>query len=60
MIALRLQGPDDVAELIEALVLAADACEDQAPALAARRRAFADALGDGLDALPSPTLREDT
>ncbi|WP_433893062.1 hypothetical protein [Streptomyces sp. CA-111067] len=54
MISLRLPAAADLAELVDALLAAADVCEDRAPELAARRRALADDLGDGLDALPQP------
>lgn len=55
MIILRLPGPDDLAEVIDSLLDAADACEGHAPHLAAKRRDLAHALGDGLDALPQTT-----
>lgn len=54
MIAIRLPAPDDVAELVDALLAAATACEPHAPELARRRRALADQLGDALDNLPRP------
>lgn len=58
MIALRLSSPDDVAEIVECLLIGADQVEGHAPELAAVRRHLAHALGDGLDALPqsSPAL----
>ena len=59
MIAIRLPSADDAAEVIEALLTAADACEHRAPDLAARRRALACDIGDALDQLPQPTTRED-
>lgn len=55
MISLRLPTPDDLAEIVDALLMAADACEHRAPVLAARRRALADQLGDALDHLPRTT-----
>ncbi|MEC3993975.1 hypothetical protein VSR01_10640 [Actinacidiphila sp. DG2A-62] len=54
MIRLLLPAADDVAELVDALLTAAEACEHHAPDLAARRRALADQLGDALDHLPRP------
>jgi hypothetical protein len=59
VICLLLPGADDVAELIDSLHDGADACEPHAPALAAKRRALANAIGDELDRLPRPTIRED-
>lgn len=60
MIALRLPAADDLAELVDALLTAADAVEHRAPELAARRRLLADDLGDALDQLPQPIpFRED-
>ncbi|MEU9777461.1 hypothetical protein [Streptomyces sp. NPDC047968] len=47
-------GTGDVAELVEALLVAADARDRSAPALAARWRDLADQLGDALDTLPRP------
>lgn len=60
MIALRLPGPDEAAEIVEALLVAADAVADHAPDLADRRRELAHDIGDALDTLPAPTTREDT
>jgi hypothetical protein len=54
VIRLYLPAADDVAELVDALLAAADACELRAPALAQKRRALADQLGDALDHLPTP------
>ncbi|MBP2583360.1 hypothetical protein J3A78_003838 [Streptomyces sp. PvR006] len=54
-VVLRLPGPDDVADLIEALHTAADAVEERAPELAAARRTLADSFGDELDRLPQPS-----
>lgn len=60
MISLRLPAADDLAELVDALLTAADADEHRAPELAARRRRLADDLGDALDQLPQPQpFRED-
>jgi hypothetical protein len=55
VIALWLPCADDVAELVDALLEAADTCQTRAPDIAARRRALADQLGDALDHLPQPT-----
>lgn len=60
MISLRLPAADDLAELVDALLTAADACEGHAPELAARRRELADELGDALDALPHPIPMPDS
>lgn len=54
MIRLLLPAADDVAELVDALLEAADTCQTRAPDLADRRRALADQLGDALDHLPQP------
>ena len=54
MIRLLVPAADDVAELIDALHAAADACADRAPDLARKRRALADQFVDALDALPRP------
>lgn len=58
MIRVHLPDPDDVAEVIECLLLGADACATHAPELAERRRRLAHDLGDGLDALPKPSPPE--
>ncbi|MGW2210148.1 hypothetical protein [Streptomyces sp. NPDC001781] len=50
----------DVAEVIECLLVGADHCSDHAPELAEQRRAIAHRLGDALDQLPTPELREDS
>ncbi|MFS4107502.1 hypothetical protein [Streptomyces sp. PD-S100-1] len=56
---LRLPGgAQDASELVEALLVAAQARETTAPQLAARWRRIADDIGDALDALPPP--RQDT
>lgn len=47
-------GTQDASELVEALLVAAQAREDTAPQLAARWRRIADNIGDALDALPPP------
>lgn len=53
-IVVRLTGPDDVSEIVDALLTAADARQAHAPELAARWRALAHNVGDALDALPTP------
>lgn len=58
MIDLRLTS-DDVAEIVDALHDGADACAPHAPALAAKRRALANAIGDALDQLPRPITMPD-
>jgi len=55
MIRLILPAADDAAEIIEALVAAAETRDGRAPAQAARWRQLADDLGDALDTLPCPT-----
>ncbi len=55
MIALRLPGPDDAAEIVDSLLKDAAILDAHAPALAARKRRLADAIGDALDRLPRPT-----
>lgn len=47
-------GTRDASELVEALLVAAQARETTAPELAARWRQLANDIGDGLDALPPP------
>lgn len=47
-------GTRDASEIVEALLVAAQAREDTAPELAARWRNLADSIGDSLDALPPP------
>ncbi|MGW3847148.1 hypothetical protein [Streptomyces fagopyri] len=57
---LRLPGGTrDASELVEALLVAAQARETTAPDLAARWRTLADHIGDGLDALPPPRQEHD-
>ncbi|MBQ1122604.1 hypothetical protein [Streptomyces sp. B15] len=54
-------GPGDVAEVVESLIVAADACEPTAPELADARRELAHRIGDALDTLPAAVPpREDT
>jgi hypothetical protein len=60
MIRLHLPAPDDLAECVEALLIAADSRDATAPGQAARWRGLAHDLGDALDALPRPTGLEDT
>ncbi|MCD7440278.1 hypothetical protein K4B79_18865 [Streptomyces lincolnensis] len=56
---LRLPGGTrDATELVEALLVAAQARETTAPELATRWRQLAHDIGDSLDALPPP--RQDT
>ncbi|MBK3631599.1 hypothetical protein ACGFNQ_02555 [Streptomyces asoensis] len=52
-------GTRDASELVEALLVAAQAREATAPELAARWRDLADSIGDGLDALPPPRQEHD-
>ncbi|MEU6496417.1 hypothetical protein ABZ890_39575 [Streptomyces sp. NPDC046984] len=52
-------GPGDVAEVIECLLVGAEHCAGYAPELAEHRRTLANQLGDALDALPAPTIREE-
>jgi hypothetical protein len=59
MIHLHLPAPDDLGEVVEALLIAADTRDASAPAQAARWRGLAHDLGDALDALPTPTTPED-
>jgi hypothetical protein len=59
VISLLLPAADDAAELVDALLTAADACEHRAPDLAARRRALAEDIGDALDNLPQPVTTEE-
>ncbi|MGQ4358531.1 hypothetical protein [Streptomyces sp. SAS_272] len=56
---LRLPGGTrDASEIVEALLVAAQARETTAPELATRWRRIADNIGDALDTLPPP--RQDT
>ena len=59
MIHLILPSADDLAELVEVLLVAADTRDDRAPAQAARWRSLAHDLGDALDTLPRPATTED-
>jgi hypothetical protein len=54
-LVVHLTGPDDLAEIVEALVTAAEAKEAYAPELADRWRNLANDFGDALDQLPTPT-----
>lgn len=58
MIILRLPAADDAAEIVEALLAAADSREVAAPPQAARWRQLACDMGDALDALPQPTTED--
>ncbi|MFE1329725.1 hypothetical protein [Streptomyces microflavus] len=52
---LRLPGgASEASEIVEALVVAAQARDTTAPKLAARWRQIADDIGDALDQLPAP------
>ena len=55
--ALQITGltAPDVAEVVNALLAAADTAEPHAPDLATRCRYLAHQLGDALDTLPAPT-----
>lgn len=53
-VVLRLSTADDVSEIVDALLTAADARGAHAPELAARWRTLAHDVGDALDQLPSP------
>ena len=57
-LVVRLRGPDDLGEIVEALLTAADAKEAEAPDVATRWRTLAHDVGDALDALPAPTTAE--
>ncbi|WP_199816860.1 hypothetical protein [Streptomyces sp. NBRC 110035] len=50
----RLESTDDLGEIVEALLTAADTRGGHAPAQAARWRTLACDLGDALDQLPTP------
>jgi hypothetical protein len=47
-------GPDEAAELVEALLAAADTRDEHAPTQATRWRTLADQIGDALEHLPTP------
>ncbi|MFF5984384.1 hypothetical protein ACFY78_36635 [Streptomyces olindensis] len=53
-VVVHLPGPDDLAEIVEALVTAAEAKEAHAPELADHWRNLANDIGDALDQLPTP------
>ncbi|MER8030662.1 DUF6248 family natural product biosynthesis protein [Streptomyces bauhiniae] len=53
-LAVLLPGPDDLAEVVDALLAAADGQEATSPGRAARWRQLAHGLGDALDRLPTP------
>lgn len=53
-IVVRLAAADDLSEIVDALLTAADTREGHAPELAARWRALAHDVGDALDHLPTP------
>jgi hypothetical protein len=57
---LILPGPDDAAEIVEALLTAAGTRDHHAPAQAARWRQLANDIGDALDTLPTPHAQEGT
>lgn len=59
MISLLLPAVDDLAEVVEALLTAADTRDRHAPTQARRWRALADEIGDALDTLPAPAGSED-
>ncbi|MFF1834157.1 hypothetical protein ACFVXE_08120 [Streptomyces sp. NPDC058231] len=46
-------GHDDVAEIVECLLLGSAHAAQGAPGLADRRRELADMIGDALDAVPT-------
>ncbi|WP_327421872.1 hypothetical protein OG763_15150 [Streptomyces sp. NBC_01230] len=46
-------GHDDVAEIVECLLLGSAHAAQDAPALAGHRRKLADTIGDALDVLPT-------
>ncbi|WP_445524764.1 hypothetical protein [Streptomyces cyslabdanicus] len=54
-VSIRLQSTDDLAEIVEALLTAAEAKEEHAPELALRWRWLANDIGDALDTIPTPT-----
>jgi hypothetical protein len=59
VIRLILPTSDDLTEVVEALLAAADTRDTTAPTQAARWRRLANDLGDALDALPTPTPFEE-
>lgn len=58
-IVVRLTSADDVSEIVEGLLTAAEAKQTAAPDLATRWRDLAHDIGDALDTLPIPTTNED-
>ncbi|MDX3831357.1 hypothetical protein [Streptomyces europaeiscabiei] len=54
-LVVRLGSTDDLAEIVEALLAAADTRANHAPAQAERWRTLAHDFGDALDQLPQPT-----
>jgi hypothetical protein len=55
-VVVRLPGGyDDLSEIVDALLTAADAREGHAPELALRWRWLANDIGDALDKLPKTT-----
>lgn len=53
-VSIRLASTDDLAEIVEALLAAADTRDGHAPAQAERWRTLACNIGDALDTLPAP------
>ncbi|MBK3625467.1 hypothetical protein JHN59_11535 [Streptomyces sp. MBT49] len=60
--ALHVTGlrPADLTEVVDCLLLGSAACAETCPALSARRRELAHAIGDSLDTLPRPRLLHST
>ncbi|GAA0704782.1 hypothetical protein GCM10010193_69730 [Kitasatospora atroaurantiaca] len=58
-LAIELDTAAEAADLVEALLAAADRAERRSPERAARLRGLADGIGDGLDALPRPARLSD-
>ncbi|GFH36597.1 hypothetical protein [Streptomyces pacificus] len=56
---LKLPSCQTASEIVEALLVAAQARDTTAPELAARWRGIADDIGDALDQLPTPTQTEE-
>ncbi|GGJ81824.1 hypothetical protein GCM10011583_11580 [Streptomyces camponoticapitis] len=52
-------GTRDASEIVEALLVAAQARENTAPELSTRWRLIADQIGDALDQLPAPTTPQE-
>ncbi|MFM9675806.1 hypothetical protein [Streptomyces brasiliscabiei] len=57
-IVVRLTSADDVSEIVEGLLTAAEVKQTDAPTLANRWRDLAHNIGDALDRLPTPTATE--